>query len=119
MSEAGELLGIASGLLAVAMVVLWFRRVFAVQIPEDRTVWVITFGAAAALGIASFAAGNDGFSAVAAGFGLGIGGCERPGAACRHCSGRPGRRRAIHRKDPRRHDGTRVLDAAGRVSSRL
>ena len=74
MGEAGDLLGFASLLLAVSMAVLWFRRIFAVRIPENRTAWVAAFGAAAVLGIVSFAVGNGSFGGVAAGFGIGIGG---------------------------------------------
>jgi hypothetical protein len=73
-SGAGDLLGIASLLLAVGTAVRWFRRAFAVRIPDDRTAWLVTFGAAAVLGIASFAAGNGTLGGIAAGFGLGIGG---------------------------------------------
>lgn len=74
MSEAGDLLGFASLLLAVTTAALWFRRVFAVRIPDDRTAWVAAFGAAVVLGIASFVAGNETLGAVAAGIGVGIGG---------------------------------------------
>jgi cytochrome oxidase Cu insertion factor (SCO1/SenC/PrrC family) len=74
MSGAGDLLGVASLLLAVATAALWFRRIFAVRIPEDRTAWVAAFVAASVLGIASFAVGNETFGAVAAGIGIGLGG---------------------------------------------
>ena len=50
----GNKLGLLALVLAVGCVVLWFRQANAVDIPENRTVFVAVWLSAVALGIAAF-----------------------------------------------------------------
>jgi hypothetical protein len=59
--------------VAAATVALWFDRIGQVDIPEDRTTYVIFFLAAAALGVGAFVAGTRWFGGVAAALAILIG----------------------------------------------
>ena len=59
--------------MAAATVALWFRQIGQVDIPEDRTTYVIFFLSAPALGIGAFAAGARWFGGVAAALAIIIG----------------------------------------------
>jgi hypothetical protein len=52
--------------VGAATVVLWFRRIGLVDIPEDKTAYVIFFLSAVALGVGAFVAGTRWFGGVAA-----------------------------------------------------
>ena len=49
--KVGTTLGVLALVVAAATVALWFRQIGQVDIPEDRTTYVIFFLSAAALGI--------------------------------------------------------------------
>jgi cytochrome oxidase Cu insertion factor (SCO1/SenC/PrrC family) len=59
--------------VAAATVALWFRKIGQVDIPEDRTAYVIFFLASAALGVGAFVAGVRWLGGVAAGLAIVIG----------------------------------------------
>ena len=62
----GTTLGFVALAVAVATVVLWFRRVGQVDIPADRTAYVVSWLSAAVLGVGAFVAGARWFGGVAA-----------------------------------------------------
>ncbi len=64
--KVGTTLGVLALVVAAATVVLWFRRIGEVDIPEDRTTYVIFFLSAVALGVGAFVAGARWFGGVAA-----------------------------------------------------
>ena len=64
--KVGTTLGVLGLVVATATVVLWFRRIGEVDIPEDRTTYVIFFLSAVALGVGAFVAGARWFGGVAA-----------------------------------------------------
>lgn len=57
--KTGTRLGIVALALAVSAVMLWFYLVRQVSLPDDRTLFVIAFLAAAALGVAAFVKGTS------------------------------------------------------------
>ena len=61
-----NVLGILAGLLTLAGIVEWSRRIMATRVPEDRTAFVIAMSAALALGSAGLLAGADGLARVGA-----------------------------------------------------
>jgi len=67
-------IGCLGFVIAAGTWALWFRRVSAVNIPENRTGFVLTMALAALLGIASFARGPGWVGAVAAGLAILLGG---------------------------------------------
>ncbi len=71
--KRGTKLGLAALGTGVAFAVAWFVMNRQVGIPEDRTVFVIGFLAAAALGIAAFVRGTRWYGGLAAVFALLIG----------------------------------------------
>jgi CHASE2 domain-containing sensor protein len=62
--KTGTKLGILALALAVGSAALWFYLAGQVNLPEDRTVFVVAFLSAAALGIAAFVKGTGWFGAV-------------------------------------------------------
>jgi hypothetical protein len=64
--KVGTTLGVLALVVAAATVVLWFRRIGQVDIPEDRTTYVVFFLSAAALGVGAFVARVRWFGGVAA-----------------------------------------------------
>ena len=54
LSNTGNRLGLLALALAVGCAVLWFRQANAVDIPENRTIFVAVWISAVALGIAAF-----------------------------------------------------------------
>ena len=64
--KVGTTLGLLALVVAAATVALWFRQIGQVDIPEDRTTYVIFFLSAAALGVGAFVAGVRWFGGVAA-----------------------------------------------------
>ena len=71
--KVGTTLGVLALVVAAATVALWFRQIGQVDIPEDRTTYVIFFLSAAALGIGAFVAGARWFGGVAAALAIIIG----------------------------------------------
>ncbi len=71
--KVGTSLGVLALVVAAATVALWFRQIGQVDIPEDRTTYVIFFLCAAALGVGSFVAGVRWFGGVAAALAIIIG----------------------------------------------
>lgn len=71
--QAGTRLGIAALVIALATAALWFRRVAAVEIPEDRTLFVVAFLCAVVLGIAAFVRGSGWLGRIAAVFAILVG----------------------------------------------
>ena len=71
--KIGTRLGIASLALAVGTVTLWFYLAGQVNLPDNRTLFVIAFLSAAALGVAAFVMGAGLLGGVPAGFGILIG----------------------------------------------
>ena len=57
--KTGTKLGIAALALAVGTVMLWFYLARQVNLPDDRTFFVIAFLGAAALGIAAYVKGTS------------------------------------------------------------
>lgn len=57
--KAGTKLGILALALAVATVALWFYLTRQVNLPDDRTFFVIAFLSAAALGVAAYVKGTS------------------------------------------------------------
>ena len=64
--KVGTTLGVLALVVAAATVALWFRQIGQVDIPEDRTTYVIFFLSAAALGVGAFVAGVRWVGGVAA-----------------------------------------------------
>ena len=54
--KIGTSLGLLAFVLAAATVALWFRQISQVDVPENRTAFVIFFLTAAALGVGAFVA---------------------------------------------------------------
>ena len=71
--KVGTTLGVLALVVAAATVALWFRQIGQVDIPEDRTTYVISFLSAVALGVGAFVAGVRWFGGVAAGLAIVIG----------------------------------------------
>jgi hypothetical protein len=57
--KTGTKLGIVALALAVGTVMLWFYLARQVNLPDDRTLFVIAFLAAAALGVAAYLKGTS------------------------------------------------------------
>lgn len=55
--KKGTVLALVALALAVTCVALWFRKAGQVDIPADRTAYVVVFLTAAALGVGAFVAG--------------------------------------------------------------
>lgn len=72
--KLGTTLGFVALALAAGTTALWFRLVDAVAIPENRSLFVLAFVAAAVLGVGAFVARTRWFGGVAAVLGIGIGG---------------------------------------------
>ncbi len=70
----GTTLGLLSLVLAASTVALWFRQINQVAIPENRSVFVLFFLTAAALGIGAFVARARWFAGVAAVLAIVVGG---------------------------------------------
>jgi hypothetical protein len=64
--KLGTNLGLLGFLVAAVTVVLWFRQIGQVDIPENRTVFVVFFLTAAALGVGAFVARTRWFGGVPA-----------------------------------------------------
>ncbi len=62
----GTALGFVALAVAILTMVLWFRLVNQVAIPEDRTLFVVAFLTAAGLGVAAFVIGTRWFGGVPA-----------------------------------------------------
>lgn len=71
--KTGAKLGIFALVLAVACAALWFYQVRQVDIPEDRTAFVLVFLAAAGLGVAALVKGAGWIGGVPAGLAIFIG----------------------------------------------
>ena len=71
--KVGTSLAVLALLVAAATVALWFRQIGQVDIPEDRTTYVIFFLSAAALGVGAFVARVRWFGGVAAALAIIIG----------------------------------------------
>ncbi len=64
--KIGTSLGLLAFVVAAATAALWFRQINQVDIPENRTTFVIFFLTAAALGVGAFVARTRWFGGVAA-----------------------------------------------------
>jgi hypothetical protein len=64
--KLGTTLGSLALVVAVATLVLWFRRIAQVDIPEDRTIYAVSFLFATVLGVCAFVSGTRWFGGVAA-----------------------------------------------------
>ncbi len=62
--KIGTALGFVALAVAILTMVLWFRLVNQVAIPEDRTLFVVAFLTAAGLGVAAFVIGTRWFGGV-------------------------------------------------------
>jgi hypothetical protein len=71
--KVGTTLGVLALVVATATAALWFRQIGQVDIPEDRTTYVISFLSAVALGVGAFVAGVRWFGGVAAALAIVIG----------------------------------------------
>jgi hypothetical protein len=71
--KVGTTLGFLALAVAAVTVALWFRQINQVDVPEDKTAYVIFFLFAAALGIGAFVAGTRWFGGVAAALAIIIG----------------------------------------------
>ena len=71
--KTGTKLGILALAVALASGALWFHQVRQVDIPEDRTAFIIAFLAAAALGVAALMKGAGWIGRVAAALAIVIG----------------------------------------------
>jgi len=71
--KTGTKLGITAFALVVASIAAWVYLIRQVDIPEDRTTFVVVFLFAAALGIAAFIKGTNWVGGVAGGFAIIIG----------------------------------------------
>ncbi|MFT5098049.1 MAG: cytochrome oxidase Cu insertion factor (SCO1/SenC/PrrC family) [Candidatus Azotimanducaceae bacterium] len=63
---AGTSLGFIALLMAIGLVLFWFRQVNLVALPQDTTLFTVAFIAAVLLGIASFIVGTRWFGAIPA-----------------------------------------------------
>lgn len=73
MSKPGTKLGIAALVLGVGTALAWFRTNDTLGIPEDRTLFVLGFLLATALGIGAFLRGTRWYGGIAAVVGMGLG----------------------------------------------
>jgi hypothetical protein len=64
--KVGTSLGLLAFAVAAVTVMAWFRQINQVDIPENRTAFVVFFLAAAALGVGAFVARTRWFGGVAA-----------------------------------------------------
>jgi cellobiose-specific phosphotransferase system component IIC len=64
--KVGTTLGLVAFVVAATTVMLWFRQINLVDIPENRASFVVFFLTAAALGVGAFVAGTRWFGGVAA-----------------------------------------------------
>ena len=64
--KVGTTLGFVALAVAALTLVLWFRQVARVDLPEDRTLFVVSFLTAAALGVGAFVARTRWFGALPA-----------------------------------------------------
>ena len=71
--KIGTTLGFVALAVAILAVALWSRQINQVAIPEDRTLFVAAFLAAAVLGVAAFAIGTRWFGGVPAIFAIAVG----------------------------------------------
>ena len=71
--KVGTTLAVLALVVAAATVALWFRQIGQIDIPEDRTTYVIFFLSAAALGVGAFVAGVRLFGGVTAALAIIIG----------------------------------------------
>jgi cellobiose-specific phosphotransferase system component IIC len=71
--KVGTTLGVLALVVAAVTVALWFRQINQVDVPADRTTYVIFFLSAAALGVGAFVAGTRWFGGVAAALAIIIG----------------------------------------------
>jgi hypothetical protein len=62
--KTGTKLGLIAFALAIGSAAFWFYLVRQVNLPEDRTVFVVAFVAAAVLGVAAFVKGTSWLGAV-------------------------------------------------------
>jgi len=62
----GTWLGFIALVMAIGVVLLWFRQANLVALPQDRTLFVIAFVAAGVLGIATFFIGTRWFGGIPA-----------------------------------------------------
>ena len=73
MSKPGTKLGFAALVLGLGTAVAWFRTNSAYGIPEDRTLFVLGFALAVALGIGAFVRGTRWYGGIAALVGMLVG----------------------------------------------
>jgi hypothetical protein len=71
--KAGTKLGLLALVTAASCVAIWSFRIRQVDIPEDRTLFVVGFLLAAALGVSAFVAGTRWLGGVAAALAIFIG----------------------------------------------
>jgi hypothetical protein len=71
--KVGTTLGFLALVVGAVTVALWFRQINQVDVPADKTAYVIFFLFAAALGVAAFVAGTRWFGGVAAALAIIIG----------------------------------------------
>lgn len=71
--KIGTAMAVIAAVIGVVTTYLWFRQVNVVAIPEDRTLFVAAFVAAAAMGLASFIVGTRWFGAIPAVLAMAIG----------------------------------------------
>jgi len=71
--KTGTKLGIAALALAVGTVMLWFHLARQVNLPDDRTLFVIVFLCAAALGVTAYVKGTSILGAIPPAFAMVIG----------------------------------------------
>ncbi|MFT4798266.1 MAG: hypothetical protein ACJAYE_000948 [Candidatus Azotimanducaceae bacterium] len=62
----GTSLGFIALVMAIGLVLFWFRQVNLVALPQDTTLFVVAFIAAAVLGIATFIVGTRWFGGIPA-----------------------------------------------------
>lgn len=61
----GTSFGLLALVIAIGAIAAWTQQIRAVAIPEDRTLFVLVFGSAVALGFGSFLAGTRWFGGMA------------------------------------------------------
>jgi hypothetical protein len=71
--KVGTTLGFLALVVAAATVTLWFRQINQVDVPEDKTTYLVFFLFAAALGVGAFVARTRWFGGVAAALAILIG----------------------------------------------
>ncbi len=71
--KTGTSLGLLGLLIAVSCVALWSVQIHQVDIPEDRTMYVVFFLMAAGLGVGAFVAGTRWIGGIAAALAIVIG----------------------------------------------